>query len=297
MKKIVICLALIVFCVAIATGLAYAGGDGGLLVGVYPALLICAAIAFAVQWLAFIPAYLFQTEHYYDLTGSATYVIIILLALYLGGSEQASGLDGRSVLLAALVVIWAARLGPFLFRRVKQAGKDGRFDEIKVSWPRFLLTWTLQGLWVFVTLVAALTAMTSQHTQPLGFMALLGGLVWLLGFGLEVVADGQKSAFNKQTENAGKFINVGLWRWSRHPNYFGEIVLWLGIALIALPVFQGWQWLSLISPVFVTLLLTRISGVPLLEKRADKKWGGNADYESYKRETSVLIPRPPKNGL
>ncbi|WP_373095952.1 DUF1295 domain-containing protein [Zhongshania sp.] len=295
MKKIVICTGLIVLCIAIAVGLSYAGGDGGLRYGDYPVLLVCAVIAFAVQWLAFIPAYIFQTEHYYDLTGSATYVIIVLLALFLSADPEL-GLDNRAILLAALVVIWAARLGPFLFRRVKQAGKDGRFDLIKVSIPRFLLTWTLQGLWVFVTLIAALTAMTSQYREPLGMVALLGSLVWLLGFALEVVADAQKSAFNKKTENAGKFINVGLWCWSRHPNYFGEIVLWCGVALIAVPVLQGWQWLSLISPLFVVFLLTRISGVPLLEKRADEKWGGNVNYENYKTETSVLIPLPPKRG-
>lgn len=295
MKKIVICTGLIVLCIAIAVGLSYAGGDGGLRYGDYPVLLVCAVIAFAVQWLAFIPAYIFQTEHYYDLTGSATYVIIVLLALFLSADPEL-GLDNRAILLAALVVIWAARLGPFLFRRVKQAGKDGRFDLIKVSIPRFLLTWTLQGLWVFVTLIAALTAMTSQYREPLGMVALLGSLVWLLGFALEVVADAQKSAFNKKPENAGKFINIGLWRWSRHPNYFGEIVLWCGVALIAVPVLQGWQWLSLISPLFVVFLLTRISGVPLLEKRADEKWGGNVNYENYKTETSVLIPLPPKRG-
>tara|TARA_R110001592_G_scaffold63585_2_gene194841 strand:- start:22479 stop:23369 length:891 start_codon:yes stop_codon:yes gene_type:complete len=296
MKRLLICTALIVLCLLIAGGLSYAGGDGGLHLGGYPVLLICAFIAFAIQWLAFIPAYIFQTEHYYDLTGSSTYVLIILLALFLSaGSEK--GLDGRAILLTVLVVLWAARLGPFLFRRVKQAGKDGRFDQIKVSIPRFLLTWTLQGLWVFVTLIAALTAITSQHSEPLGVIALLGTLIWLLGFALEVVADAQKSAFNKRPENSGKFINIGLWRWSRHPNYFGEIVLWAGIALIALPVFQAWQWLSLISPVFVFLLLTRVSGVPLLEKRADAKWGGNANYESYKRDTPALMPRPPKRSV
>ncbi len=293
MKKTIICAGLIILCVVIAVGLSFAGGDGGLHYGGYPALLICAVIAIAIQWLAFIPAYIFQTEHYFDLIGSSTYVIVVLLALMLSsGSEQ--GFDNRALLLAALVVIWAARLGPFLFRRVKQAGKDGRFDQIKVSIPRFLLTWTLQGLWVFVTLVAALTAMTSQYQAPLGVISLLGACVWLLGFALEVVADAQKSAFNKRSENKGKFINVGLWRWSRHPNYFGEIVLWFGVALIAVPVFQGWQWLSLISPLFVIFLLTRVSGVPLLEKRADAKWGGQTDYENYKAATATLIPRPPK---
>ena len=121
--------------------------------------------------------------------------------------------------------------------------------------------------------------------------AIVGALVWLIGFVIEVVADAQKSRFNADPANKGKFIRTGLWSRSRHPNYFGEIVLWIGIAIIAIPVLQGWQWVAMISPVFVTILLTRISGIPLLQKKAEAKWGGQADYEEYKKNTPVLIPR------
>ena len=124
---------------------------------------------------------------------------------------------------------------------------------------------------------------------------MIGFLVWLLGFGIEVAADQQKSKFKADPANREKFINTGLWSWSRHPNYFGEIVLWIGVAIIALPILSGWQWLTMISPVFITLLLTRISGVPMLEARADEKWGGQVEYEAYKAKTSILIPRPPAN--
>jgi steroid 5-alpha reductase family enzyme len=109
------------------------------------------------------------------------------------------------------------------------------------------------------------------------------------------VSDAQKNRFRADPANRGKFIQTGLWAWSRHPNYFGEIVLWIGVAIIALPVLRGWQYLTLISPVFVTLLLTRVSGVPMLERRADEKWGGQEDYEAYKARTPVLIPRPPSS--
>ncbi len=141
------------------------------------------------------------------------------------------------------------------------------------------------------TASAALIAITSTTRKGLDVFALAGLLVWLAGFSLEVIADAQKSRFNADPANRGKFIQSGLWARSRHPNYFGEIVLWIGVLIIALPVLRGWGWVALISPLFVTLLLTRVSGIPLLEKKADAKWGGQAEYEAYKKKTPVLFPR------
>ena len=140
-------------------------------------------------------------------------------------------------------------------------------------------------------MAAALVAITTTNRKELDIFAIIGFLVWVLGFSIEVAADVQKSRFSANPENKGKFIQTGLWSRSRHPNYFGEIVLWAGVAIIALPVLSGWQWIAMISPIFVTLLLTRVSGIPLLEKKADQKWGGQEDYETYKKSTPVLIPR------
>ena len=140
-------------------------------------------------------------------------------------------------------------------------------------------------------MAAALVTITTTYRKELEVFALIGFLIWSCGFVIEVVADIQKSRFNANPENKGKFIQTGLWSRSRHPNYFGEIILWFGVTMIALPVLQGWQWVALISPVFVTILITRISGIPLLEKKADKKWGGHEDYQIYKQKTPVLIPR------
>jgi len=273
--------------ILVGLGVALAGSQGGASALGVPIFALSVGLAFLIQWLAFIPAYLQQNERFFDLTGSITYISVTIIAVLLSPV-----VDGRSILLLALVVIWAARLGTFLFRRIRKAGKDARFDEIKPSFIRFLTTWTLQGLWVTFTLAAALAAITTTTRKELGVFAVIGFLVWVFGFSTEVAADAQKSRFRANPENKGKFIHTGLWARSRHPNYFGEIVLWIGVAIIALPVLRGWQWVTLISPVFVTLLLTRISGVPMLEKRADEKWGGQEDYEAYKARTPVLIPRP-----
>lgn len=272
----------------IAAGIAFAGSQGGFIVYGIPLFTLSVAIAFAINWLAFIPAYIFKTEKFYDLTGSISYITVLLVAVFLSPIR-----DGRSLLLLGMISIWAIRLGSFLFLRIRDAGEDRRFREIKKSFSRFLLAWTLQGLWVSLSLAAALAAITSEYRIDLGIFALIGFLVWIFGFGFEIIADRQKSQFNQNPENKGKFINLGLWSWSRHPNYFGEIVLWIGVAIVALPVLQGWQWVTLISPVFIYLLLTRISGVPMLERRADEKWGGQEDYDAYKSNTPVLVPRPP----
>ncbi|HSV84993.1 MAG TPA: DUF1295 domain-containing protein [Levilinea sp.] len=280
--------ALIVFPVVIIIGfiLAFTGSQVGTTLGGIPVFALSVGLAFLIQWLVFIPAYWRQTEKFFDLTGSLTYITVSTLALFLS-----AGVDGRAILVWALVVIWAVRLGSFLVSRIKKAGKDDRFDEIKPSFIRFLNVWTIQGLWVTFTMVAALVTITTTNRKELDMFALIGFLVWVFGFSIEVVADVQKSRFNADPANKGKFIESGLWSRSRHPNYFGEIVLWIGVMIIALPVLQGWQWVALISPVFVTLLLTRVSGVPLLEKKADQKWGGQADYETYKKQTPMLIPR------
>ncbi|KRE78266.1 DUF1295 domain-containing protein [Arthrobacter sp. Soil763] len=279
-------LAAIPVVVLLGAGLAWAGSQDGAAVGGVPVFALAVVAAFLIQWLVFIPAYLAQTERFYDLTGSLSYIAVTLLLVLL-----TPGIDARGLLLAALVLVWATRLGSFLFRRISEAGKDDRFDEIKPSFVRFLSVWTIQGIWIAFTAAAAWVAMTSANRVGLDWFAVAGLLVWVAGFSFEVVADSQKSRFSADPANKGQFISTGLWAKSRHPNYFGEILLWIGVAIIALPVLQGWQWVALISPVFVALLITKVSGVPHLEQKADKKWGGQADYEAYKKNTPVLIPK------
>jgi steroid 5-alpha reductase family enzyme len=274
--------------IAVGAGVAWAGSQGSVSVGALPVFALCGLLAMAINWIAFVPAYHRQTERFFDLTGSVTYVSVMGAALLLSEAR-----DPRSLLLGALVLVWAVRLGAFLFARINREGKDARFDELKTSLPRFFGAWTLQGLWVFLTLAAALGAITSVSARPLGGLAVLGGATWAIGFAIEVVADRQKRRFREDPAKANRFITTGLWAWSRHPNYFGEIVLWAGVAIIALPELSGWQYVTLISPVFVYFLLTRISGISLLEARAEEKWGDDPEYRAYRDRTPELFPRRP----
>lgn len=192
-----------------------------------------------------------------------------------------------------MVIVWSMRLASFLFRRILKNGIDSRFDQIKNRPLRFFLAWTLQGLWVLLTASTALAIIAGGERQPLGTVGVAGVAIWTIGMFIEIFADQQKSNFKSDPRNEGAFISVGLWAWSRHPNYFGEIVLWTGVAILALPVLHGWQYVVLISPVFVAFLLTKVSGVTLLEDKADRRWGGQEDYEAYKRRTPVLFLKPP----
>lgn len=246
-------------------------------------------IAYAVNLIAFVPSYIAKTEKFYDATGSVTYISVTAITLIVSDD-----VDTRAVIVAAMVAVWAVRLGSFLFARIRRDGSDGRFDTIRGDFLRFLMTWMLQGLWVFLTLAAALAIITSDDREEIGIFAIVGIIVWVTGFAIEVVADSQKSAFRADSTNDGRFITTGLWAWSRHPNYFGEITLWAGIAIMAVPVLSGWRFAVLISPIFVFTLLTRVSGVPLLERRAKKRWGDEPEFKEYTKNTPALMMRPPK---
>lgn len=281
-------LALVVAVTLAGAGLALAAADGGQrLDGGWPVMVLLVLVAYLLNWAVYLPSFLRRTERFFDLTGSLTFGLLTVLALVLAQDR-----DARAWVLGAMVLLWALRLGSFLFRRILASGSDGRFDELKQSWSRFLLVWSTQALWVVFTAGAALTAITSQERLPLGWFAGVGIGLWVLGFALEATADAQKAAFRADPANQGRFISTGVWSWSRHPNYVGEILLWLGVALVALPVLSGWQYLTLLSPVLIYLQLRFASGVPPLERRADARWGGQQDYEAYKRSTPVLLPVP-----
>ena len=244
---------------------------------------------FVIQWIAYIPAFIFKTEKFYDLTGSITYISAIAFALYSTNDSQSFDLGG--LIIGVAIIIWAVRLGSFLFKRVHKDKKDGRFDSIKTSFSQFFMTWTLQGMWVFICSSAALVAIANPTGVVVNSVFIIGLLLFLLGFVVEVISDNQKSAFRSIPENKDAFINQGLWARSRHPNYFGEITLWTGITVMSISTFEGMNYLALFSPIFSYLLLNYVSGVRMLEYRGQKKWGHLEAYKTYRENTPKLIPR------
>ena len=256
----------------------------------YSAVMYCAVMCIGMQWLAWIPASIGKTERFYDLAGGLTYLTVVGFSLWAGSQSEPPSL--RELIISVLVVIWSLRLSFFLYFRIHRTGKDGRFDQLKTSPIRFLVPWTLQGLWVFLTMVVVIVINSqADSAPPLGIWDAVGLFVWVLGFGIETIADQQKTAFNTEPTNQGKWIESGLWSYSRHPNYLGEILLWTGIAFFGISCFTGLERVAWISPIFIYILLTKVSGTPILDKRALEKWGDNPLYQKYRENTPALIPR------
>ena len=244
-------------------------------------------IIFFIQWILFIPAYLFQTEKFFDLGGSITYLAAINYIFI--NDYLTNGLNMGSILLSFLIMIWTLRLGYFLFNRVMKKGEDKRFKLLKLSPVKFFMTWTLQGSWVSICSLCALTAISSNSGVIINSLFYLGLIIFILGFSIEIIADFQKMKFRADTKNENKFINYGLWHYSRHPNYLGEIILWTGIAIISFSSLNGYQYITLISPIFTYFLLVYISGINILERDGEKKWGHLNSYKQYIKDTPKLL--------
>ena len=282
MKNSLLIFVILFFCLT----LCYLASENTIVFLGYPLMYQIFILTFLVQFIVFLPSYSYQTEHYYDLTGGVTFISVILFSLY--AKYITLGLDLRSTIIGLMIVIWALRLSSFLFLRVKKVGEDVRFKEIKKSFSRFLLAFTLQGFWVFMCTFPALIVLTSSNFEVDIFL-IFGSILWLFGFLYEVIADKQKSNFN--INNKGKFISSGLWSLSRHPNYFGEITLWTGITIISITVLSGFQYLALLTPLFIFRLLNNISGVNLLEDIGNKRWGSEKEYQTYIKKTPKFFPK------
>ena len=246
-------------------------------------------LAYVIHWIAYIPAYIFQTEKFYDLTGSVTYLSVVWFVFL--STYQSISLNFGNLILVLLISIWTIRLGLFLFMRIHKAGEDKRFRTIKTSASQFFMTFTLSGLWVTLCSMCALVAISSPEGLVMNALTYVGIILFIIGFGIEIVADNQKTAFRSIEANKDSFITSGLWSKSRHPNYFGEVLLWFAIAVISFSSLEGLQLITLISPVFTYILLVYVSGVRMLEDMNDKKWADDENYKSYKENTPMLFPK------
>ncbi len=249
--------------------------------------LVCLLIAVAFNLMMFAIAFSNKSDKITDLSYCATF-IVIAFAAYL---RQPPFSPIKTVVLV-LVTLWAVRLASYLVVRVHKIKRDKRFDGIREDSVKFGSFWLFQAMsaWlIMVPCIAILSRVDSGERLPASTG--IGLTVWLIGFVFEAVADRQKFAFINKKSNQGKWINTGLWRLSRHPNYLGEITMWIGLYLcIGSYLTPQMRLISLVSPLWIAFLLLFVSGIPKLEKSADERWGKDKDYKQYKRDTPLLIP-------
>ncbi|GMF29663.1 unnamed protein product [Phytophthora lilii] len=259
-------------------------------------LLICLGVTVFMQCSFFAVAYTCQFDKVTDLAGSLNFAVLAVLSLVVQGVY-----DTRAVVVTCLQVAWALRLGSFLLLRVLRRGKDERFDEMRANCMAFFGFWVFQILWVFLVSLPVVLANSCGEQLNADFGGardIVGIVLWAVGMVVEYAADSSKSAFNDDKRNKGKLLRSGVWKYSRHPNYFGEMLCWVGVTIVASANFgsnggESWFYVSVVSPVFTFLVLMFLSGVPLAEDRYDERFGLDPDYIEYKRSTSPLIMLPP----
>lgn len=248
-------------------------------------LLEILIVSLVVNMLLFIPAYLLQTDKFTDIGYALTFIFVGLYPFVIGDVSLVYSLA------YIVVLLWAIRLGGYLLYRILNMKKDTRFNEMRQKFLSFLGFWALQAVTVFVVSIG-FTRLASIDNEFVIYSG-IGLFIALIGLVIESLADIQKFKFKSDPINKGKWTDVGMWKYARHPNYFGEILVWWGLAIYASFYLENWIFvLSLISPVFITFMLLFVSGIPLLRKRWNKKWGNDADYKKYIEQTRLLVPLP-----
>lgn len=248
-------------------------------------LLLLLVASIVINGGMFVIAYKLQSDKLTDVSYAVSFIVLALIAHFFSSQQVVHWL------LTLMVCVWAVRIGGFLLYRVIKVGKDRRFDGMRENFWQFGKFWAGQALsvWVLMLPIGLLTNANASLTTT----SVVGIVIWGVGVIIESIADFQKYAFHENPANKGKWIESGIWRYSRHPNYFGEILVWVGIYVTAWPFLSGIGALvGVVSPLFITILLLFVSGVPLLEKSADKRWGNDPRYKQYKRSTSLIVPLP-----
>lgn len=223
-----------------------------------------------------------------DIAWGLGFVLVTWVSFFL--SDQ---IGMRGILVGFLVSIWGLRLASHIYFRNKGKTEDYRYLAWRKEWGNwfyvrsYLQVYLLQGLFLFLIVLPVLI-INKSSTSPLIWLDFVGLIVWLFGFYFETMGDAQLAQFIKNPLNKGKIMQSGLWAYTRHPNYFGEVTQWWGIWLIALAVSGG--WIGIIGPIIITFLILKVSGIPLLEKKMEE----NPDFAEYKKRTSMFFPLPKK---
>lgn len=248
------------------------------------------ALSLAINLFFFTVALTLRTDKVTDFSYSLSFVVMAPLLLL----SRGKAFSVQQLLTTLAIVLWGLRLGSYLFMRILKTGRDERFDDKRNNPGRLAGFWTLQTVAVWMIMLPFSFYLTRRSAEVSSIVSIAGFTVYSIGMVLESVSDYQKYSFKRQSGNRDHWMDRGLWAYSRHPNYFGEMLVWWGLFAVTLPYLSGIQYVSVMGPVFITLLLLFVSGIPLLEKSAEKKYGQNPDYRRYRDSTSLLIPLPRK---
>jgi len=255
-------------------------------------LMASLIFSFSINFIFFLVALLFRTDKVTDLSYSLSFALLAPLLLIASGP----GFSTVQFLVSAAIVIWALRLGIYLFWRILVTKTDERFDDKRNRPMNLVKFWILQIMAVWIIMLPFSYSLTSRGGVVSIQFSLIGFTLFSIGFVVEAVSDFQKFVFKRKGENRNKWMNRGFWKYSRHPNYFGEIVVWWGLFVVVVPLLGSKAFFAVLGPLFITILLLFVSGIPLLEKSAEKKYGNNPQYVQYRDQTSLLIPWPPRRG-
>lgn len=251
-------------------------------------LLLTAIITIVFQFLFFLITYTLRIDKVTDFAGTTNFILLAIVTLTVGGNYHA-----RQIVTSTCVLLWGVRLCVFLLYRILQWGEDRRFDDKRDNIVRLAFFWIFQAVWAWTVSLPVTILNSKEENSSLNGVDYLAWCLFGLGLILEATADQQKLLYKNTPQSRGRWTDVGVWAWSRHPNYFGEMLLWVGVYLGCVSDLRGAEHAAVISPIFIILLLLFVSGIPLLEVSMDKRYGKREDYVTYKKCTSVLIPFPP----